>query len=251
MYNKNIRGFSIVEIAIVLILMGVLIGGWFKGKQMISNARITSTISQVNAYESALKTFKNTYNAIPGDMEHPDDRLPDCTDCRAGMITPVGDGIVGYTDGASMAQIDTKSEPVRFWLQLYKAGLISDVNDAALHGEDVRWGRTHPKAKIGGGFHAKNGDGKADTIWADGARPKGLLLILQNAVDQDLDQTYQVMSPHEAAKIDRKMDDGKSKTGQVQAAGDKDFCANGGQSESSYEENSQDAHCTLGFRIKI
>ncbi|HMD55271.1 MAG TPA: prepilin-type N-terminal cleavage/methylation domain-containing protein, partial [Phycisphaerae bacterium] len=82
--QKNMRaqaGFTLVELAIVMIIIGLLIAGVLKGQALIANAQVTSTVAQVKAIEAATTTFKDTYNALPGDLGPagvPALRLPNC-----------------------------------------------------------------------------------------------------------------------------------------------------------------------------
>jgi prepilin-type N-terminal cleavage/methylation domain-containing protein len=53
-------GFTLVELAIVMIIIGLLIAGVLKGQELIANARVTSTVAQVKAIDAAISTFKDT-----------------------------------------------------------------------------------------------------------------------------------------------------------------------------------------------
>ena len=75
---KSQAGFTLVELAIVMIIIGLLIGGVLKGQELITNAQITATVAQVKSIDGATTTFKDMYNALPGDMLNPAGRLPNC-----------------------------------------------------------------------------------------------------------------------------------------------------------------------------
>jgi len=64
--NKQ-SGFTLVEIAIVLVIIGLLLGGVLKGQEMIKNAEIRSVITDVGGITTAMYAYRDRYNAIPGD----------------------------------------------------------------------------------------------------------------------------------------------------------------------------------------
>src|ERR1035438_6434502 len=87
--QKSQAGFTLVELAIVMIIIGLLIGGVLKGQQLIDNARVTATVAQINSITAAVISFREMYNDLPGDIINPGGRLPDCgaAPCNVG-----GDG---------------------------------------------------------------------------------------------------------------------------------------------------------------
>jgi prepilin-type N-terminal cleavage/methylation domain-containing protein len=60
-------GFTLVEIAIVLVIIGLLLGGVLKGQEMIENAKIKSIVSDMKAVQAAYNGYIDRYKAIPGD----------------------------------------------------------------------------------------------------------------------------------------------------------------------------------------
>ncbi len=74
--RQSERGFTLVELAIVMIIIGLLIGGILKGQELINNARVSSTAAQAKAIESGISTFRDKYAGLPGDLANPLVRLP-------------------------------------------------------------------------------------------------------------------------------------------------------------------------------
>lgn len=65
--SKNEKGFTLVEIAIVLVIIGLLIGGVLKGQSMIQNAKVKRVVKSADELRAAVYTFYDKYGAYPGD----------------------------------------------------------------------------------------------------------------------------------------------------------------------------------------
>ena len=63
----NRQGFTLVELSIVLVIIGLLIGGILAAQSMIQTARIQSVIRQISQYDIAVTNFQTRYDALPGD----------------------------------------------------------------------------------------------------------------------------------------------------------------------------------------
>ena len=64
---KKTLGFTLVEIAIVLVIIGLLLGGILKGQEMITQARIKNVINDFNGITAAINSYQDRYRALPGD----------------------------------------------------------------------------------------------------------------------------------------------------------------------------------------
>lgn len=65
--NKQQRGFTLVEIAIVLVIIGLLLGGVLKGQEMMTNAKVRNLADQASGVKAAYFAFQDRYRALPGD----------------------------------------------------------------------------------------------------------------------------------------------------------------------------------------
>jgi prepilin-type N-terminal cleavage/methylation domain-containing protein len=68
---KNQKGFTLIEIAIVLVIIGLLIGGVLKGQSMIQNAKVKRLVSDVEGLKAAVLTYQDRYGMYPGDENDP------------------------------------------------------------------------------------------------------------------------------------------------------------------------------------
>jgi len=110
--NKQ-SGFTLVEIAIVLVIIGLLLGGVLKGQEMIKNAEIRSVITDVQGLTTAMYAYRDRYNALPGD------------DINAIVNSSSATGVaIGNGDGKIKVDSGLK-EDEQFFLQLRAAKLIT------------------------------------------------------------------------------------------------------------------------------
>ncbi|MCK5668693.1 MAG: prepilin-type N-terminal cleavage/methylation domain-containing protein, partial [Gammaproteobacteria bacterium] len=67
MNNKKQSGFTLVEIAIVLVIIGLLLGGILKGQELINSARVRNMADQNSGIQAAYFGFIDRYRQVPGD----------------------------------------------------------------------------------------------------------------------------------------------------------------------------------------
>ncbi|WP_041794903.1 prepilin-type N-terminal cleavage/methylation domain-containing protein [Pararhodospirillum photometricum] len=113
-------GFTLIEMSVVLVLVGLLIGGVLKGQTLIDSTRLKMTVSQWEAVRAAFMAFEDRYGALPGDA-------PEATVYIGGahVTNGNGNGIIGPAGlGVSGAAGDESS---RAWEHLAAAGYLSGV----------------------------------------------------------------------------------------------------------------------------
>ncbi len=116
--KKRQSGFTLVEIAIVLVIIGLLLGGVLKGQEMITNAKIKKLESDFRGISAAFYTYQDRFNRIPGDDANARDRF---TGTWADADNGNGNGLV---TGAWNSTTNT-NETRLVWKHLRGAGLIS------------------------------------------------------------------------------------------------------------------------------
>jgi prepilin-type N-terminal cleavage/methylation domain-containing protein len=111
-------GFTLVEIAIVMVIIGLLLGGVLKGQEIITNAKIKNLENDFNGTTAAIYSYQDRYRALPGDDANAGNRFPNLVVSTNG--TP-GNGTI---DQVFNSTIDG-DESRLFWLHLRNAGLVS------------------------------------------------------------------------------------------------------------------------------
>src|SRR5947207_4078528 len=134
-------GFTLVEIAIVLVIIGLLLGGILKGQEMITQAKIKNAINDFNGVTVAVTSYQDRYRALPGDDPN--------AAARWTVQAPAsgdGNGVIAgkYND------VDLTKESHLFWQHLRIAGFVAGLTP----GSGAAAQRTNPAGGLGGGGEA-------------------------------------------------------------------------------------------------
>lgn len=202
-HNKNPDGFTLVEISIVMIIIGLLIGGTFGGMKLIENMQVNKTVQDLKAIESAALTFKDTYGRLPGDMPNTAARLPNCTDvpCATGGNGNRTIDTIATWDEALLPTM----EKFTFWSHLAAADLLSI---GTKNTTDMTFGEGQPDSPLGGGYRLIRRPGVfvvANTYVFD----RSILTIgTQDSVSFNVNTATSRIDCSKISSIDRKIDDG-------------------------------------------
>jgi prepilin-type N-terminal cleavage/methylation domain-containing protein len=120
--KRTQTGFTLVEIAIVLVIIGLLLGGILKGQEMITQARIKNVANDFNGITAAYFAYMDRYKAIPGDDINASGRWTGAVNGGSdGRIS----GLYGATSTATIGTVDnTAGESWNFWWHLRSAGFV-------------------------------------------------------------------------------------------------------------------------------
>ncbi len=128
------KGFTLVEIAIVLVIVGLLIGGVLKGQEMITNAKIKRVESDNAGIAAAMFSYQDRYLQLPGDDDDAMARFDTIT-----LPADQGDNS-GLIDDDWDSSVATE-ETILFWRHLRAAGLVPGGADNATHPSNAYGGK--------------------------------------------------------------------------------------------------------------
>lgn len=221
-------GFTLIELSIVVVIIGLIAGGVLVGQDLIRAAAVRAQISQIEKFSTAVNTFRGKYGYLPGDMNA-------VTASQLGFATRAGtpgrgdgNGVIEgyYYQGGILYGWDQLGEPAFFWEDLSAAGLIEGRVNTAIDGPpagpitpmDV-W---MPSAKIGRDnyvyVYSNTNDG-AD-VAANGVNYFGLSGISTMSIAGNI-TSVPAINESEALAIDGKIDDGLPISGRVRGFYDK------------------------------
>ena len=66
--NRSDRGFTLIEMASVLVIIGLIVGGILVGQSLIKAAEVRSEVTQMEKFQTAVNTFRDKYGYLPGDI---------------------------------------------------------------------------------------------------------------------------------------------------------------------------------------
>ena len=223
---KRQSAFTLVELSIVLVILGLLIGGVLTGQSLIHAAELRAVSTEYNNFETAIGAFKDKYMALPGDMPNAtaywgaatcDENTPNI---GTNTCNGNGDGLIGG-DASEPYELFT------FWQQLANAGLVagtySGLGDISQSTQHAIIGTNVPHSRLpNAGWTAFHGQDYHDVNGADGEPfpdVKDQNLFAFGSVTTEQITIGRIIKAEEAYAIDIKMDDGKPHLGKVSAPG--------------------------------
>lgn len=213
------RGFSLVELSIVLVILGLLVGGILAGQSLIKAASMRKTLNFQSEFQTVFNAFRDKYMALPGDFNN----ATAFWGRRTGTVCPSDPGTVSATgtcNGNGDGKIAWSSPLENYFLiyHLYLAGMLATTTNTGLF-DDTPYYRTPGQSERAYSFVGSN------TEYADlyrAAAPNGQYAMgnaLQNSARTDVSQVRGAIAfAEDVWNMDVKMDDGMPNTGIFRAS---------------------------------
>ncbi len=214
--SAKTSGFTLVELAIVLVIIGLIIGGVLVGQDLIKAATIRSTVSDIEKFNAGATTFRGKYNGLPGDLTAAravEFNLSAGADANSAGTAGLRDGN-GVLEGGAAGATNLAGETALFWQDLGKSGLIAGTYPGigAAIGPAAAVTTANANSYMP---HAKLRDTANYYTYSTLGRNWFYIGSIAAAITTGAVTPTAAVTPQEAKGIDEKIDDGFPTTGVV------------------------------------
>lgn len=189
--NKAQKGFTLVEIAIVLVIIGLLLGGVLRGQELIDSGKSRQVINDMNSISAAYYAYQDRYRSLPGD----DPNAHGFVNAIPAAGANAGNGTVNLT-GALFTPA-TNVENSLFWGHLRYAGFLKGQTDTAANAQ-------------------RNAVNAFDQFF--GARQSAAALVVGGQAIPSTNIICTGLPTKAAQAVDSNLDDGLANAGSVRAS---------------------------------
>jgi len=218
------KGFSLVELSVVVVIIALLVAGVSSGEKLLENARLKSVINNIDKTRAAIASFENIYSQLPGDIPNAYDYWGSSLSCTNALaLDSDTDGCNGDGDGViENNAAENLLEGIRAWAALTLEGLIKDTltGDIGVGTYNCNPGVNTLKDGLGGGI----------TIGGNNTNQ----LMIGSRVSANDNCWGEHFTPRQAKIIDAKIDDSSASSGYVlgqegNPSGDSVYCLSSGE----------------------
>jgi type II secretory pathway pseudopilin PulG len=241
--RHSTAGFTLAELAIVIIIIGLLLVALLKGWAMIEQSRVKAVMAQVKYIDAASAGYFQKYNAMPGDHSDARTKLSGCTAANS-CVNGNGNGQIGALvpdfaqdnqSGNAVPQVETSM----FWKHMVMGDFITDIDPTA-NPATPGWHTTHLAAKGFGGFSV------LFLVSGGVGQPQGHYVSLRHEASGTALGGGSAIKGELAAQIDTAMDDGIATSGAIRAEPDGGNCAD---AAGNYVTNTFLENCIMIFKL--
>jgi prepilin-type N-terminal cleavage/methylation domain-containing protein len=202
-------GFTLLELSIVLVIIGLVVGGVMAGTELIAQSKLQKISTEFRQIETAIYGFRNKYNALPGDMANAKSYWPDNSQ-YAGFVTLNGNG-----DG-TLSEVNTQFEKFPAWQHLALGGFLSGSYTGT--GPIAAQVSIMGAAYEGGGYQFRCALASQCISTSHFGRTGNFISLGRIDSTNTNFPVGALLSAQEAKSLDSKMDDGFANTGKLFAA---------------------------------
>ena len=253
-------GFTLIELTIVIVIIGLIAGGLLAAQQMVFSAKLNKQISQIIQYETAIRNFKETYKFLPGDLPS---KVPMTCPAYGAFCYGDGNGVVGSSLDIN-GRNSHPSEVEKVFYHLSSLGFIKDSYSPVGNWYGVV-GTSYPEAvfsrETGGNCSSALSFDSSWTGLGYASGPGGYmrgyyennnlwLSSRPNASGVNCPFFDPAITPLEAFSLDNKMDDGNPAAGNVVTNnGTGGDCVNLRQGNTIYDARVADYNATNYYGV--
>lgn len=212
----NTEGFSLIEMALALVIVGILLSLGLKGYQLLDTARLRAVAAQIQSLQSAVMLYQDRFHALPGDG--PAIGGTTVSGNHNGLVE--GDGFKASTEAG------------QFWTHLGQAGLFAVP--PARSGDTLTFGQGLVAARTGGGWIVQHSPEQG---------LQGLWMILGDIPNTGETLPRPALRSDMAQTLDQQLDDGLPESGQLRASGT--GCVN----DHRYDLTTKEKVCRLFMQL--
>jgi prepilin-type N-terminal cleavage/methylation domain-containing protein len=228
-FKREKSGFTLIELSIVLVIIGLVVGGVLVGKDLIHQAELRNILAEKDRIVASVITFRAKYNCLPGDCKNATAFWGTDTSCPNTPSNAMAkrETCNGNDDGKINSSSTFDTEQFRFWQHLANAGLWPGEFTGAVGGTDAAWrnesddvvvGQNMPSAsfqKASGWLVGNLSKSATDSWWFAGEYGNFLTVggtpFFNGGAGGWFAEAF--LTPADTFGLDSKIDDGKPGTG--------------------------------------